>query len=104
MSEAPALTNARLLPLVRISLATWGLSATVDDDPGGALCVALDDGSWLRVGRAPPGIPFRWMVTTSTGRERPASSVTGLLRVLRSTLDPSWRPGRARIAVLPPVP
>ena len=89
--------DAHLLALVRISLAMWGVAATVDVASDGRLNIAHDDGSSLAVGRAPAGIPFRWMVTTSAGRERPASSVTGLLRVLRSTLDPEWRPGRARV-------
>lgn len=97
MSEASAVTNAHLVALIRVSLATWGVAATAHVEPDGRLCLTLDDGSLIRVGRAPAGIPFRWMVTTPAGRERPASSVTGLLRVLRSTLDPAWRPGRARI-------
>ena len=97
MSEASAVTNAHLVVLIRVSLAIWGVSATVDVEPDGRLCLTLDDGSVVRIGRAPAGIPFRWMATTSAGRERPASSVTGLLRVLRSTLDPAWQPGRARI-------
>ena len=97
MSDASAVTNAHLVVLIRISLAMWATAAIADVEADGRLCLALDDGTRIRVGRAPAGIPFRWMVTTSAGRERPASSVTGLLRVLRSTLDPAWQPGRARI-------
>jgi len=86
--------------LIRVSLAIWGVEATVDIEPEGDLRLTLANGDHVRVGRAPEGIPFRWMVTTSAGRERPASSVTGLLRVLRSTLDPDWRAGRARVVPL----
>lgn len=97
-------TNAQVLALIRQSLALWQVAATVSVAEDGRWLIALEDGSLVRVGRAPPGIPFRWLVVAPSGRERPASSVAGLLRVLRATLDPAWRPGRARVvAVLGPV-
>ena len=89
--------DEKMLALLRTSLAVWKIGAMLARADDGGVLVTLDDGSLIRVGRAPAGIPFRWMVTTSAGRERPASSVTGLLRVLRSTLDPEWRAGRARV-------
>jgi hypothetical protein len=85
-----------------VSLATWRIAATVSTEPDGRWLIAPERAPALRVGRAPPGIPFRWLVTTAAGRERPASSVAGLLRILRSSLDPAWRPGRARIMPLTP--
>jgi len=99
VSTLRSASDDRLVELIRVSLAIWGVAATVDVEPDGGLRLTLDDGSGVRVGRAPEGIPFRWMVRVNN-RERPASSVTGLLRVLRSTLDPEWRAGRARIVPL----
>jgi len=99
---ARALTEERVLALVRASLALWQVAATVEPrGAAGGWRLRLDDGREVLVARAPAGIPFRWMVTAG-GRERPASSITGLLRVLRASLDRDWRPGRARIAALPP--
>jgi hypothetical protein len=100
-----ARTDAHVLSLVRVSLAAWRIAATVHTEPDGRWSITPDGEAPVRVGRAPPGIPFRWLLTTAAGRERPASSVAGLLRILRNTLDPTWRPGRARIVALtPPLP
>lgn len=49
------------------------------------------------VARAPPGIPFRWMVSVD-GRSRPAVSVAAVLRQVRSAFDPAYARNRARIA------
>ncbi|MDX2155042.1 MAG: hypothetical protein SFW09_00915 [Hyphomicrobiaceae bacterium] len=94
-------TDAAVLNLLRASIAMWGLDATVARLQDGTIAIGHAGGE-LRIGRAPPALPFRWLVAIE-GRQRAASSVTGLLRVVRSTLDPTWRPGRARIATLPPV-
>jgi len=93
-------TDAQLLHLIRASLAIWRIGARVNAAADGGWLVSTSEGQAVRIGRAPPHIPFRWLVVTAEGRERPASSVAGLLRVLRSTLDREWRPGRARIAAL----
>lgn len=93
-------TDREVLGLIRASLAMWNIGAAVTTEPDGRWLIAPETGASIRVGRAPPGIPFRWMIETAGGRKRPASSVAGLLRVLRSTLDPEWRPGRARIVSL----
>jgi hypothetical protein len=95
----PATTNAHVLSLIRASLALWEVPATVRAVADGAWLIVVDDGRSIYVQRASAGIPFRWMVEGS-GRERPASSVAGLLRVLRAMLDPEWRPARARIVGL----
>jgi hypothetical protein len=94
--------DAHVLRLIRASLAFWRIGATVESASDGGWRIVTDEGSALRIGRAPAEIPFRWLVVTAQGRERPASSVTGLLRVLRSTLDPDWRSGRARVVPLTP--
>lgn len=100
MASSPEVTEAQVLRLMRASLAMWQIGATLDARSGGGWEVGTDDGRSLEIGRAPSGIPFRWLVTIDAGRERPASSVAGLLRILRSTLDPYWRSGRARIVAL----
>ncbi len=100
MNDAQTATAAHVLALIRASLAVWEVAATVGAEPDGRWLITPDDQPPAHVGRAPPAIPFRWLVTTAAGRERPASSVAGLLRILRSTLDPNWRPGRARVVSL----
>ncbi len=85
-----------LLALVTSSLAMWGRSGAAHHDETGTLIVECE-GHVARIVRAAPGVPFRWSITID-GRERVASSVTGLLRVLRSSLDPDFRPSRVRIA------
>ncbi|MEZ5817768.1 MAG: hypothetical protein R3D44_11865 [Hyphomicrobiaceae bacterium] len=102
MSDGPGETDARMLGLIRASLAVWEIDAAVATEEDGRWRLSLVNGDRVVVGRAPAGIPFRWMVTSAAGRERPASSVTGLLRVLRSTIDPKWKPGRVRIVPLTP--
>ena len=97
-------TDPHVLRLIRASLALWRIGATVGTATGDGWRIVTDEGADLHIGRAPPDIPFRWMITTAEGRERPASSVSGLLRVLRSTLDPGWRSGRVRIVALTPPP
>ena len=99
MSPSEA-TDAQVLRLMRASLALWRIGATIETAPEGGWRVITDAGGVVRIGRASPDIPFRWMIVTDTDRERPASSMTGLLRVLRSVLDPDWRPGRARVVSL----
>lgn len=89
-------TDAAVLALIRVSLATWQVPASIGAEPHGGWRLDVDGVGVIRVGRAPEGIPFRWMIE-GLGRQRPASSVAGLLRVLRGTLDPAWRPGRARV-------
>ena len=91
-----------LLALVTSSLAMWERSGSAHHDETGALIVACD-GHIARIVHAAPGVPFRWSITID-GRERVASSVTGLLRVLRSSVDPDFRPSRVRIAPIEIVP
>jgi hypothetical protein len=93
-------TDAAVMALVRASLAVWGIDAAVSRAGDGAFAISLADGArTLGIRRAPTGLPFRWLIALDS-RERAASSVTGLLRVLHAALDPEWRPGRARISAL----
>ena len=94
---------AALTRLLASSLALWKRSGTVRCDAGGGILVEIE-GHVVRIARAAPGVPFRWTITVD-GRERVAGSVNGLLRVLRSSLDPDFRPSRVRIAsieIMPP--
>lgn len=102
MTDEIKSTDACTLTLLRLSLATWGIAATITSEPDGRWLIKPDGQPAVRICRAPIDIPFRWLLTTGAGRERPASSVTGLLRILRSTLDPGWQPGRARVLPLTP--
>jgi hypothetical protein len=94
-------TDTAVAVLVRTSLAVWGVDAEVKVSAGALAVVSGTE--VITIARAPSELPFRWIITHA-GRERAASSVTGLLRVLRLALEPGYRPGRARIATLPPPP
>jgi len=87
-----------LIALLTSSLEMWGRSGSVRSDEGGAMVVACE-GHVARITRAAAPVPFRWSITIN-GRERVASSVPGLLRVLRANLDQNFRPSRVRIAPL----
>jgi hypothetical protein len=52
---------------------------------------------------APADLPFRWMVGEGE-RTRGATSIAGLLRNVRASVDPHYRPVRLRIVPLPLVP
>lgn len=85
--------------LLTQSLTLW--RAEADIERGGAglflIRVAAHD---IRIERAPSGVPFRWMVTVS-GRRRGAASLVGVLRQMRSALDPGYAEVRVRIAPVP---
>ncbi len=85
-----------LLALITSSLALWERAGDVRREAGGAIALE-SEGHEVRITRAAPDVPFRWSITID-GRARVASSVPGLLRVLRAGLDPDFRPSRVRIA------
>ncbi len=87
--------------LLVASLAAWRVEGSVMQE--GDAVVVLAAGATLRVTRAAPGLPFRWMVARD-GRSRGATSVAGLLRAVRAAVDPDHRPVRLRIAPLPLAP
>jgi hypothetical protein len=86
--------------LLARSLEAWRISGDVRREADGALHIAAA-GKQLHVSRAPPELPFRWMVQDGE-RTRGATSVSGLLRTVRLAVDPGYRPVRLRIAPLPP--
>lgn len=55
----------------------------------------------LTVSRAPPAMPFRWIVEID-GRKRTAASVVGVLAITRQTVATGYTPLRLTIAPLPP--
>ena len=85
--------------LFRESLLAWRVGGEVAREADGSLLVTAD-GKRLRITRAAAGLPFRWMVDDGE-RTRAASSVTGLLRHVRTAIDPAYRQVRLRIAPLP---
>lgn len=87
--------------LLRASLAQWQLAGEVRPVAAG-LTVSNNDAT-LSIGKAPSGMPFRWVVKVN-GRRRTAASVNGVLRIVRQTLAPGYEPLSLRIAPLPAVP
>ena len=81
------------------SLSAWHVRGDISRETDGALLVAAGD-KRLRITRAPADLPFRWMVAEGE-RMRGVTSVSGLLRNVRSAVDPGYRPVRLRIAPLP---
>jgi len=85
------------------SLVAWRVGGEVRREADGALLIDAG-GKQLRISRAPPDLPFRWMVEDGE-RTRGVTSVTGVLRHVRLAVDPGYRPVRLRIAPLPlPLP
>jgi hypothetical protein len=96
------LTTASPVPLLVESLRAWRIAGEVRAEPDGAVVVRVA-ATELRIEPPPPNLPFRWMVVTPT-RRRGVASVSALLRVLRTALDPDHEASRLRIAepLLPP--
>jgi hypothetical protein len=82
--------------LLRQSLMVWGIKGKVRADTDGTI-VLVAVGRELRLMRAEIGLPFRWMVCDG-GRRRGATSIGGMLRMVRSEVDPDYQPARVRIA------
>ncbi len=80
-------------------LTAWHVAGDVRREADGALLVTAGE-KRLRIARAPPDLPFRWMVAEAE-RTRGAASVSGLMRHVRAAVDPGYRPVRLRIAPLP---
>ena len=77
--------------LLAASLAWWKVDGVINVEPNGAMSITRADipNEPLRIARAPAGLPFRWQVTFA-GRTRSLSSVAGVLRTVRSVVDPAW--------------
>lgn len=89
-------TDDALAALIDASLVLWGRTGDVRRCASGALSVRTTEHEAV-ISRAEPEVPFRWSMTID-GRRRHASSISGLLRLLRMALDEDFRPSRVRIA------
>ena len=79
--------------LLTASLTAWQVTGHVRRD---AERITLTAGAQtLLVARGTP--PFRWTVTFA-GRDRGATSIAGLLRLVRRVVDPDHQTRRLRIA------
>jgi hypothetical protein len=88
----------RVQALLAESLLAWRVNGEVRRDADAVLVLANDQA--ICVARAAPGLPFRYTVTVRE-RARHASSVAGLLRIMRGLVDPAYQPNRLRIAPTP---
>jgi hypothetical protein len=93
--------DATLRELLVQSLVAWRLAGKVEDGADGSVQVVCN-GVVIRVERAPPAVPFRWMVIID-GRRRGAISIPAVLRQMRSALDPGYARDKVRLAIAPPV-
>lgn len=91
-----ALLADKLCGLLDASLAAWRIAGKARRDEAGAIIVNAA-GKSIRIAAAAPGTPFRWTVTTPD-RTRGAASVVGVLRAVRSAIDPQYSPMRLRVA------
>ena len=99
MSDA---LNDKACELLRQSLAAWRLTGSVARGGDGAILVACN-GVHISVERAPPELPFRWMITVA-GRKRGAISLPAVVRQVRAALDPGYARNNVRVAVTSLVP
>jgi hypothetical protein len=99
MTAAP---SDLLYELLTQSLLAWRIIGEARHASGGAILVSSGRREIL-VKPAPPGLPFRWLVTVDS-RERPAISIVAVLRQMREALDPGYATRRVRIAAFPLVP
>ena len=88
--------------LLAQSLVAWRLSGSVARNHDGAILIACN-GVDISVERAPPELPFRWMVTAA-GRQRGALALPAVLRQVRAALDPGYARNKVRVAVTPLAP
>jgi hypothetical protein len=91
-----------LCELLAQSLLAWGIVGEARGAGSGAILVSGERREIL-VKPAPPGLPFRWLVTVDN-RERPAISIVAVLRQVREAVDPGYATQRVRVAAFPLVP
>jgi len=97
-----AATSDLLCELLTRSLPAWHVAGEVRRASGGAILIS-GEGREIFVKPAPPGLPFRWLVTVDE-RERPAISIAAVLRQVREAVDPGYATRRVRVAAFPLVP
>jgi hypothetical protein len=95
-------SNELVRELLTQSLVAWRLTGGVEQSDDDAINV-VGDGVAIRIERAPPDLPFRWMVTIGR-RKRGAVSLPAVLRQVREALDPGYASNKVRVAVASLVP
>jgi hypothetical protein len=91
--------NELTCELLAQSLVAWRLVGSVErtsDEAIHVTCNSID----ITVQRAPPELPFRWIVTAG-GRKRVALALPAVLRQVREVLDPDYARNKVRVAVTP---
>jgi hypothetical protein len=91
-----------LYELLAQSVLAWGIVAEARRGSNGVILISSERREIL-VKPAPPGLPFRWLVTVDD-RERRAISIVAVLRQVREALDPGYTTRQVRIAAFPLVP
>jgi hypothetical protein len=91
-----------LYELLAQSVLAWGIVAEARRGSDGVILISSERREIL-VKPAPPGLPFRWLVTVDD-RERRAISIVAVLRQVREALDPGYTTRQVRIAASPLVP
>ena len=100
-----------LAELLRAALEAWGVQGLVVRDKDGALFISVDVSSAaeqgereksIRIACAPAGLPFRFALAVG-GRERMATGVAGVLRLVRAAIDPDYEAQRLRVGRQPAV-
>ena len=84
------------------SLAAWRVDGGVQGARDGAIMIGGGRKD-IRIDPTPSDPMFRWMVTID-GRKRGATSIVGVLRQVRDTLDPGYAANRVRVTLTPLVP
>ena len=97
MNDAP---DNLVQELLAQSLVAWRVAGNVRASEG---AIVIGGAKNIRIERAPPDMPFRWMVTIDD-RTRGAISLVAVLRQVREALDPGYAANRVRIAAAPMVP
>jgi hypothetical protein len=92
---------SELAALLAASLPAWRIEGAVRD-AGDAIDIDAG-GTRLRVTRAPAELPFRWLIEIGE-RQRGATGIAGVLRVVRQALDPGYCASRLQIAARPVLP
>jgi hypothetical protein len=92
----------KLCELMTQSLIAWRLTGSVRRTSDGAILISCNTNE-IRIQRATPDTPFRWMVIAGD-RRRGAISLVAVLRQVRARLDPGYATMRVRVAAFPLVP
>jgi hypothetical protein len=94
--------SEHLYELMTQSLLAWRLTGSVHGTSDGAILVSCQE-HHIRIEPTASDLPFRWIVIIDN-RSRRAISLVGVLRQVRTALDPGYATTRALISPFPLVP